>query len=46
MSLSQKYEESLRKFSFLARYHFKVELYRLFISLSLVNICQNYFELH
>ena len=28
MSLSQKYEERLRKFSFLARYHFKAELYR------------------
>ena len=28
MSLSQKYEERLRKFSFLARHHFKAELYR------------------
>ena len=28
MSLSQKYEERLRKLSFLARYHFKAELYR------------------
>ena len=28
MSLSQKYEERVREFSFLARYHFKAELYR------------------
>ena len=28
MSLSQKYEERVRKFSFLARHHFKAELYR------------------
>ena len=28
ISLSQKYEEKVRKFSFLARHHFKVELYR------------------
>ena len=28
MSLSQKYEERARKFSFLARHHFKAELYR------------------
>ena len=27
MSLSQKYEERVRKFSFLARHHFKAELY-------------------
>ena len=26
MSLSQKYEERVRKFSFLALYHFKTEL--------------------
>ena len=26
--MSQKYEEKVRKFSFLARLHFKVELYR------------------
>ena len=28
MSLSQKYEERTRKFSFFARYHFKAKLYR------------------
>ena len=28
MSLNQKYEERVRKFSFLARHHFKAELYR------------------
>ena len=28
MSLSQKYEERVRKFSCLARHHFKAELYR------------------
>ena len=28
MSLSQKYEEGVRKFSFLAQHHFKAELYR------------------
>ena len=28
MSLSQKYEERVRKFSTLARHHFKAELYR------------------
>ena len=28
MSLSQKYEETVRKFSFLTRHHFKAELYR------------------
>ena len=28
MSLSQKYEERVRKFSFVARHHFKAELYR------------------
>ena len=28
MSLSQKYEEGVQKFSFLARHHFKAELYR------------------
>ena len=28
MSLSQKYEERVRKFFFLARNHFKAELYR------------------
>ena len=28
ISLSQKYDEKVRKFSFLARHHFKVELYR------------------
>ena len=28
MSLSQKYEERVRKFSFLARHHVKAELYR------------------
>ena len=27
MSLGQKYEERVRKFSFLARHHFKAELY-------------------
>ena len=27
MSLSQKYEERVRKFSLLARHHFKTELY-------------------
>ena len=27
MSLSQKYEERVRKFSVLVRYHFKAELY-------------------
>ena len=27
MSLSQKYEERVRKFSFLARHHFNAELY-------------------
>ena len=28
MPLSKKYEERARKFSFLARHHFKAELYR------------------
>ena len=28
ISLSQKYGERVRKFSFFARYHFKAELYR------------------
>ena len=28
MSLSQKYEKRVRKFSFLARHHFKAELHR------------------
>ena len=28
MSLSQKYEERVRKFSFFVRHHFKAELYR------------------
>ena len=28
MSLSQKYEERVQKSSFLARHHFKAELYR------------------
>ena len=28
MSLSQKYEEKVPKSSFIARYHFKAELYR------------------
>ena len=28
LSLSQKYEERLRKFSILVRHHFKAELYR------------------
>ena len=28
ISLSQKYEESVRKFSFFAQHHFKAELYR------------------
>ena len=28
MSLGQNYEERVRKFSFLARHHFKAELYR------------------
>ena len=28
MSLSQKYEERVPKFSFLARHHLKAELYR------------------
>ena len=28
MSLSQKYEERVRKFPFLPRHHFKAELYR------------------
>ena len=28
ISLSKKYEERVRKFSFLARHHFKAELYR------------------
>ena len=28
MSLSQKYEERVRKFSFLIQHHFKAELYR------------------
>ena len=28
MSLTQKYEERVYKFSFLARYHFKAKLYR------------------
>ena len=27
MSLSQKYEQRVRKFSFLAQHHFKAELY-------------------
>ena len=50
MSLSQKYEERTRKFSFLARHHFKVELYRYFYIVIFdqnfigyyINICQNY----
>ena len=28
MSMSQKYEERVRKFSFLTRHHFKADLYR------------------
>ena len=28
LSLSQKYEQRVRKFPFLARHHFKAELYR------------------
>ena len=28
MSLSQKYDERVRKFSFLKQHHFKAELYR------------------
>ena len=45
MSLGQKYEEKLQKFSFLAR-HFKVDYIVILISLSLVNICQNYIGLY
>ena len=46
MSLNQKYEERVLKFSFLAQHNFKAELYRyiyivMFNALSLVNICQN-----
>ena len=45
MSLSQKYEEKVQKFSFLARHHFKAELYHYVYLLSLVNICKNYIGL-
>ena len=47
MPLSQKYEERVRKFSFLAQHHFKAELYRyIHIFISLVNNCQNYIGLY
>ena len=46
MSLNQKYEERVRKFSFFAQHRFKAELYRYITSLSLVNICQNYIGLY
>ena len=39
---SQKYEERVRKFSFLALHLLKQNCIVIFISLSLVNICQNY----
>ena len=45
MSLSPKHLERIQKFSFFQRHHFKAELIVIFISLSLVNICQNFFEL-
>ena len=46
MSLSQKYEEGVRNFYIFARHLFKAELYVIFISLSLVSICQNYIRLY
>ena len=41
MSLSQKYEERVRKFPFLVQNYIVI-----FISLSLVNICHNYIGLY
>ena len=36
MSLSEKYEEKVQKFSFLARYQVKTELHHLFIFISFI----------
>ena len=47
ISLSGKYEERVRGFSFLARHYFNAELYRyIIISLSLVKICWSYIVLY
>ena len=46
MSMTEKYVERVRKFFFLARHHVKAELTVIFISLSLVNICQDYIGLY
>ena len=47
MSLSQKSEERVRKFSFLTRHHFKAELYLyIYIIIFGSNICQNYIGLY
>ena len=45
MPLTQKYEERVWKFSFLARYHLKQNYIVIFISLSLVNLSRNYIGL-
>ena len=44
--MSQKYKERVRNFYLLVRHLFKAELYVIFISLSLVSICQNYIRLY
>ena len=46
MSLSQKYEERVQKFSFLARHHFKAELYCYIYIVTFVKISQNYIGLY
>ena len=43
MSLSQKYEERVRKFFFLVQYHFKAEFYRY---IYIVIFGKNLSELH
>ena len=44
--IERKYEERVRKFSFLARRQFKVELCCYIYVVTLVNICQNYVRLY
>ena len=46
MSLSQKYEEKVLKFSILARHHFKAELHCFYIVIFGKHLCQNYIELY
>ena len=46
MTLSQKYEKRVRKFSFFAHVILKQNYIVMFISLSLANICQNYTGLY